>query len=80
MDTKGGANVSYPKTSIEKHRRSIFLNQSDVASDLGMSIVNYSKIERGQRRLTVDVALKLVKIFKLNSIEELLEKETVEAI
>lgn len=72
--------MSYPKTSIEKHRRSNFLNQSDVALELGMSIVNYSKIERGQRRLTVDVALKLVKVFKLASIEELIEEETLEAV
>ncbi|WP_138752787.1 helix-turn-helix domain-containing protein [Paenibacillus sinopodophylli] len=72
--------MSYPKTSIEKHRRTKYLNQADVSSELGMSVVNYSKIERGQRRLTVDVALKLVKIFELNSIEELIEKETLEVV
>ena len=67
--------MAIPKTKIARFRRQLFLNQSDVAKELRMSVVNYSKIERGERRLTVEVALELVRIFRLNHIEELLENK-----
>ena len=65
--------MATPKTKIARIRRQLFLNQAEVAEQLGMSTVNYSKIERGDRKLTVDVARKLVKIFKLNYIDDLLD-------
>lgn len=67
--------MAIPKTKIEMLRRQRFLNQKDVAHQLQMSTVNYSKIERGERRLTIDVARKLVGIFNLNYIEDLLDDE-----
>ncbi|MEK4139661.1 helix-turn-helix transcriptional regulator [Paenibacillus sp. FSL M7-0547] len=69
--------MAMPKTKIEMIRRQLFLNQSDVADELHMTVGNYSKIERGERRLTVDVAKKLVKIFKLKYIDELLDDNPI---
>ncbi|KKO51159.1 helix-turn-helix domain-containing protein [Paenibacillus sp. DMB20] len=67
--------MAKPKTRIEMIRRQCFLSQKEVASRLEMSPVNYSKIERGERRLTVDVARKLVDLFQLNYIDDLLDDE-----
>lgn len=50
-----------------------YMSQNDVAKLLGMSQTNYRKIEKGLTRLTVDVAKKLVKIFRVESIEELID-------
>lgn len=69
--------MAMPKTRIEMLRRQLFLNQTDVAEELNMTVGNYSKIERGERRLTVDVAKQLVKIFKLKYIDELLDDNPI---
>jgi transcriptional regulator with XRE-family HTH domain len=68
-----GKEMAMPKTKIAMIRRQKFLSQKEVATHLKMSVVNYSKIERGERRLTVDVAKQLVDIFKLTYIDELLD-------
>jgi len=68
--------MAQPKTAIEKYRRLKFMTQAEVAKKIGMSVVNYSKYEREERRLTVDVALKLVDAFGLLHIEELLDRES----
>lgn len=64
--------MALPKTNIEKYRRLKFMTQAEVAKKVGMSVVNYSKYEREERRLTVELALKLVDVFGLSQIEELL--------
>lgn len=64
--------MATPKTNIEMYRRLKFLTQAEVAQEVGMSVVNYSKYERAERRLTVELALKLVKVFELSCIEDLL--------
>ncbi|CAM4407256.1 helix-turn-helix domain-containing protein [Paenibacillus xylanexedens] len=65
--------MATPKTKLEMIRRQMFLSQKEVAEQLDMSSVNYSKIERGERRLTVDVAKQLVQVFNLNYIDDLLD-------
>ncbi|WP_340389587.1 helix-turn-helix transcriptional regulator [Paenibacillus sp. FSL E2-0151] len=65
--------MAIPKTKLEMIRRQNFLSQKEVAEQLNMTSVNYSKIERGERRLTVDVAKQLVKVFNLNYIDDLLD-------
>jgi transcriptional regulator with XRE-family HTH domain len=65
--------MATPKTKLEMIRRQNFLSQKEVADQLDMTSVNYSKIERGERRLTVDVAKQLVQVFNLNYIDDLLD-------
>ena len=67
--------MAKPKSNLEKYRRINFLSQGEVASYLGMNLNSYSKIERGERGLSLTNARKLKQLFKVNSIDELLEDE-----
>lgn len=69
--------MAKPKTKLEEHRRLNFLNQQEVSVQLGMNQNSYSKIERGERGLSLENAKKLKLIFKLNTIDELLEDERI---
>ena len=62
-----------PKTKLEYFRRINFLSQLEVSTYLGMSQPGYRKIETGEVRLNVEIAQKLVKLYKLEKIEDLLE-------
>lgn len=57
---------------LEYLRVKNYMSQNDVAKVLGMSQTNYRKIEKGITRLTVDAACKLVPVFHVNCIEDLL--------
>lgn len=67
--------MAKPKSKLEEHRRLNFLSQQEVSRLLGMNQNSYSKIERGERGLSLENAKKLKLIYKLNSIDELLEEE-----
>lgn len=56
---------------IASIRKSKALTQQEVADYLGLSMPGYSNIERGQRRLTADVLIKLSTLFD-TSVDELL--------
>lgn len=58
--------------NLESLRIQNYMSQHDVARLLGMSQTNYRKIEKGINRMTVDVAQKLVVIFRVKNIEDLL--------
>lgn len=61
------------QTNLENLRTKNYMSQHDVAKVLGMSQTNYRKIEKGISRLTVDVAQRLVVIFRVNNIEDLID-------
>lgn len=58
--------------NLESLRVKNYMSQHDVATLLGMSQTNYRKIEKGISRMTVDVAQKLVSIYRVERIEDLL--------
>lgn len=64
---------------LEELRKRSNMSQNEVAILLDMSQTNYRKIEKGLIRLNVDVALKLIQVFEVNSIEDLLDKESLQA-
>lgn len=68
--------MAKPKNKIEYHRKINFMTQSEVAEHLGMSQAGYQKIETGERRLSIDLALKMVRLFSLEKIEDLLDDES----
>ncbi|MEV2911149.1 helix-turn-helix domain-containing protein [Paenibacillus larvae] len=70
-----------PSERIRKLRRALDLTGADVAEKLGISTQYYYNIERGRRKLSAEVALKLAEIFGVsldflmgNSIGSLIEK------
>lgn len=70
-----------PSERIRKLRRSLDLTGADVAEKLGISTQYYYNIERGRRKLSAEMALKLAEIFGVsldyllgNSIGSLIEK------
>lgn len=65
--------MAKPKSKLEALRRINFMSQKEVAEHLGMSHPGYSKIENGQRNLSIEVAKKLKMLFKVNCIDDLLE-------
>lgn len=64
--------MGIPKNKIEYLRRINFLTQKEVAMYCGISQQYYNKIENGNCRLSIDIAVKLKELFKLSSIDELL--------
>lgn len=68
--------MAKPKNMIEYHRKLNFMTQAEAAEQLGMSQAGYQKIETGVRRLSIDLALKMVKLFKLEKIEDLLDDKS----
>lgn len=64
--------MGIPKSKIEYYRRINFLTQKEVAKYCGISQQYYNKIENGNCRLSIEIALKLRQLFKLSSIDELL--------
>lgn len=56
------------------------MSQQKVADELGMSRKNYCYIEKGLAKLTVEHAQKLKTMFEVESIDELLEVETVNEV
>lgn len=67
--------MAKPKSKLEQLRRINFMSQGEVASHLGMTQNSYSKIERGERGLSLTNAIKLKKLFNANCIDELLEDD-----
>lgn len=63
-----------PKNRLEYLRKSHFLSQREVAEKLGISQQSYGKIESGRCRLTVETASKLKGIYKLDSIDALINE------
>lgn len=63
-----------PIKRLEYLRRVNFYSQADVAKALGISQSAYFKIEHGKSKLTVDHALKLKTLFKVERIDDLLEE------
>jgi DNA-binding XRE family transcriptional regulator len=77
MESERGLNMD---NNLELLRNQNYMSQQDVAKLLGMSQTNYRKIEKGLNRLTVDVAQKLVVIFKVNSIEDLVNNHELSKV
>lgn len=67
-------------TNLEELRVKNYMSQNDVAKLLGMSQTNYRKIEKGMTRLTVDVAQKLVVMFRVKSIEDLVNNRELSKV
>lgn len=64
--------MGIPKSKIAYYRRINFLTQKEVAKYCGISQQYYNKIENGNCRLSIEIAVKLKELFKLSSIDELL--------
>lgn len=71
--------MAKPKNKLEYLRKINFLSQKEVAELLGISQQFYNKIEHGNSRLSMDVAKKLKTIFKVATIDELLDEVKTEA-
>lgn len=65
--------MAQPKNKLEALRRMNFMSQREVAEHLGMSSPGYTKIENGQRGMSIEVAKKLKSLYKVNCIDELLD-------
>lgn len=65
--------MAKPKSKLAQLRIMSFMTQEEVADILGMTAMNYSKIERGVRGLSIKNAMKLKSIFKVDYIEDLLD-------
>lgn len=63
------------RNRLKNYRVIIGLTQEEVSEKMGISHDFLGKIEQGYRKLSIENALKLVKIYKLNHIEDLLEDE-----
>lgn len=65
--------MAQPKTKLEYLRKINFMTQNEVAVCLGITQSYYQKIERGARELPMNMARKLKVLFKVSSIDELLD-------
>lgn len=68
--------MAKPKSKLAQLRIVNFLTQKEVADQIGMTSMNYSKIERGVRGLSMQTAVKLKEIFKVSCIDELLDESS----
>lgn len=64
--------MAKPKSKLEYLRKINFLTQAEVSASLGITESHYNKIERGVRGLSLNMAIRLKAIFKVDHIEELL--------
>lgn len=67
--------MAKPKNKLEELRRINFLSQREVAEKLGVTQNSYSLVERGERGLTLEKAMKLKEIFQVQYIDDLFDKE-----
>lgn len=67
--------MAKPKSKLAQLRRINFLSQKEVAELLNITPMHYSKIERGERGLSLDNAKKLKEIFNVPYIDDLLNDE-----
>lgn len=63
------------RNKLKSHRVRLGMTQDEVSEKMGISHDFLGKIEQGYRKLSIENALKLVKIYRLNNIEDLLEDE-----
>lgn len=61
---------------IEDWRRKAGLSQRAAADCLGLSAGTYSRIERGDARVTLDVVIRIAQLFGCRDMAELLEPPT----
>ena len=66
--------MAKPRSKIGQLRVVNFLTQKDVADYLGINQMSYSKIERGERGLSLENAKKLKVLFKVSYIEDLFDE------
>jgi DNA-binding XRE family transcriptional regulator len=71
---KGGDNMAQPKSKLEYLRKINFFTQAEVAEQLGVTQSYYHKVERGKRDLTLKLAKRLKDLFKVSSIDDLLDE------
>lgn len=71
--------MAKPKSKLAQLRRINFFSQREVAEYLGMTQMSYSKIERGERGLSLENAKKLKALFKTSCIDDLLDNSESEA-
>lgn len=66
--------MTQPVSKLAKLRRINFLTLREVAIHLEMNLASYAKIERGKRGLSMQNAIKLKKLFKVQHIDELIDE------
>lgn len=54
-------------------RRKAGLSQEDMAKRVNLTVHGYRKLEQGQRRMTLDVAITIKKTLGLSHIEDILD-------
>lgn len=58
---------------LQYQRKRKGMSQDDMAAKLGMSVHGYRKYEQCKRKLSIETALKIVKILDLTQLEDILE-------
>lgn len=59
---------------LQYQRKRKGFSQEDMAKKLGLSVHGYRKYELGIRKLSVEMALKIVKILQVSHIEDILDE------
>lgn len=61
--------------NLLKFRKTKKLSQESMASLLGISRPHYSKIEKGKVSPSIDIAYKIIEVFNVDDVMELLKKD-----
>lgn len=54
-------------------RKKAGFNQEDMAKKVNLTVHGYRKLEQGQRRMTLEIAIKIKKILGVARIEDILD-------